>query len=352
MTTMPDPAVALGISEAIQSFLSVLRRRGRSAGTIDTYWYGGLCGLERFLLADGCLEVAQLTRDRLERYQDSLLARGLKPKTRSVASSAIRAWLTWVIDEDLVPHRLLRAVEHVHVAKRLPRPIPLADLERIQAHLGPRRPGMRERELRDRALFTFLLVTACRVSEALRLRRTDLVAGAPLIALQKGGAEKELLVTPTLLERLSDYLAVRRDDEPALWVTTENGPRRPLSRPQVQAAWTRISRDVGVPRFTSHQLRHTCATELTRAGVGDLVVAHHLGHANLNMLPNYAAVVDQHREAKLRVLEGLLRLGAKMGVDNGGNDRSSFVPPVRVGGRADRRGATRQQGPSSTTRRR
>ncbi len=327
------------VPESIQAFLATLRRRGRAPNTIDTYQYG-LRSLTAHLAASGCLEVGQMTRRHLEEWQDLLLLRDLAPKSRDVACTGVRAWLKWLSQDDLVPGSLLRAVEQVRVPRRLPRPIPPVDLARIQAYLWPRRPDATERALRDRALFTLLLVTGARISEALSVRRADIGLDRPVIVTQKGGGEKELLVTPTVYVRLVDYLGVRTDDLPDLWVTAESGPRHALGRRQVQPIWAELSKAVGVPSWTSHRVRHTCATEMARLGLPALVIADHLGHANLETLPNYAAVAGAQREHAAAVLERLLTGG----LDKSRSDGSRFQRPVRVGGRPDRRAAK----PSST----
>lgn len=323
----------------INGFLASIRRRGLSPATATIYGWA-LRDLETWLAARGVVDVRELDRELLEGWQDSLQQR-LSPKSRAVAATAVRGCLLWAADRDLVDWRLQRSVVTVRTAKGMPRPIPLKNLRRIVAYLAPRRRGATERELRDRALFTLLLTTGARISEVLRLERAAILEDRPVV-VQKGGSQKRLLITPTARQQLLDYLARRPDDLPWLFVTTE--ARRQLGRQQVQRAWKLLAGKVGVPRWTSHQLRHTCATEMRRAGISPLVIAEHLGHSNLATLPNYAAIVDEDEGQKIEALEALLHRG----VDRSGPDKAGFQAPVRiVGSRPDNRisrGGARRRG--------
>lgn len=296
-----EPLSSQDLEGSIQDFLRRLRRRGRSPNTIQTYGWG-LKDFLRFCAGAGVQQLPQLSREVLERWQDSLADR-LQPKSRQLAHGAVRAWLRDLVDDEVVHYRLLRSVESIRAPKRRPRPIPQQDLEKIVAHLT--QPARRqERELRDRALFGVLLSSAARISECLQLRRDQLRDGDTVV-VQKGGSQKELLISPTALAWVREYLGVRGDSLPELWV--HGAPPRPLRPDDMRRIWDVMAEVTGVRRWSSHQVRHTGATELKRAGIPDLVVADHLGHANLQSLAGYAQVVDEQRQFKVEVIEGLLR---------------------------------------------
>lgn len=319
------------LATQVGEFVTHLRRRGLAPGTIETYG-SALRGLVTYATANGVLELEQLGRTVLEGWQDQLVARGLAPKSRSIASTSARQLLLWASDRDVVEMRLLRAIAPVRTPVRLPRPIPRADLTQIQGYFALPRRNPTLRLLRDRALFTTLLVTGARISEVLQLHRSHFTSGRPIVIMQKGGREKVLRLTDTAREHVQAYLAARTDDSQWAFVTVRPAPRR-LRRELVRIIWRRLAKTLGIPIFTSHQIRHTTATELKRAGISDLVVANHLGHANLATLANYAAVVDEQHEAKAVVLETLLSLG----VDGRGVNRSQFRRPAKVRGRPDNR---------------
>jgi site-specific recombinase XerD len=311
----PSPE-ALTIEAAVQRYLAQLRRRGRSADTVVAYGYW-LERLRRQLQTDaGVDQVADLDREHLEAWQDSLLR--LRPKSRSLAATATRGWLRWLADRDLVDWRLLRGVEAVSAPRGRPRPIPLEDLERLKAYLERARTL---RELRDRALFHYLLATGGRVSEALQVRRDEYRTA---VVIQKGGREKRLVAPDNVLEMVRQYLAVRGDDLPQVWIAT-SPPLRPLQPASVRAIWRELAHAAGVRPWTTHQFRHTCGTEMARAGVPPQVIAHHLGHANLDMVLTYVKIVEEQEAGKLEVLKKIA----------GGSQTGPGW--VRLRGRADKR---------------
>jgi site-specific recombinase XerD len=316
MVSMAPSPEAPTIEVAVQRYLAQLRRRGRSPDTVAAYGYW-LERLRQHLQADaGVDQVADLERSHFEAWQDSLL--GLRPKSRSLVATATRGWLKWLADRDLVDWRLLRGVEAVSAPRGRPRPIPLEDLERLKTHLERSRTL---RELRDRALFNYLLTTGGRVSEALRVRRDEY--RTPIV-VQKGGREKQLVAPDNVLEMVRQYLAMRDDELPQVWIAT-SPPLRPLRPASVRAIWRQLAREAGVRPWTTHQFRHTCGTEMARAGVPPQVIADHLGHANLDMVLIYVKIVEEQEAAKLEVLKKIAG-GSQTGVGW-----------VRLRGRVDRR---------------
>lgn len=58
----------------------------------------------------------------------------------------------------------------------------------------------------------------------------------------------------------------------------------------IRQAWDVARKRAGLPDFRFHDLRHSAATELLRAGVDSRVVAAVLGHKSLSMMKRYAHV--------------------------------------------------------------
>ena len=292
---MPDSLDAL-----LDDYLRALIRQARSPETVRTY---------RWAISDLIRQVGRrpLTRELLEGWQDQLLARGLRPRSRSLMAAAVRSWLKWcaVRRPGQLPADLWMSMETVHQPRARPRPLSPADFDLLLSYMAPRRPRATEIHLRDRSLFLFLVATGARISEALQLRRDSFAAD--LVVRQKGGSEKILLAPPNVREAIEDYLEVRKDDLPWLWITYAHSvPAGRLSRDAAREIWERLARKVGVARFTTHQLRHTCATLLLDQGVPIDVVAEHLGHHGLGTVQRYAEIRPQRRQLAVEVMNGAL----------------------------------------------
>lgn len=304
----------MGLAEVVERFLGHVARRG-SARTRENYQWG-LSSLLRFLGEHGIVQLEQLGEVDLEDWQDSILARGWAPRSRSLAHTAVRSWLRWLQDRDLVDWRLLRAVDPVPIPKGIARPIRREHLARILAELGPRPPdvvdergdrvGPSVRELRDRALFHYLLTSSARISEALQLRRKEYEVA---LVTRKGGNLLPLLIPPTVRRMIDEYLELRSDDLEWLWVTWEPGkPVRLLSRDAANRAWIRLARRIGVPAWSSHRLRDTGGSYLRRRGVDTLQIADWLGHEDLETVAKYVEIENEQRLQVVALMEELVHV--------------------------------------------
>jgi len=282
-----------------------LYRQNLSPATVRVY-NGALKNFFTFLREQDVHDLHRLDRDLIERWQDALRAHmpPLKASTRSLYGTGVRKLLRWAAEQDILDGRLEKAIVGVRTRSSQPRPIPPEDLNTLKAFLGPRRPRATVVELRDRALFFCLLTSAARVSEALQMRRRDFERA---IVIQKGGTEKALHMPPTAIAMIEDYLAVRKDDLPWLWIGHGNNVNavKRLEGAGVREAWRRLCYLLHIDRFTTHQLRHTCITEMLARGISELVTADHAGHHDIRQIHVYGQVRDHQRRQALDAMENL-----------------------------------------------
>jgi site-specific recombinase XerD len=157
--------------------------------------------------------------------------------------------------------------------------------------------------LRFRALVEVLLGTGARISEVLALDRRDVDAKSREVKIiGKGRKQRVLFFTDRAMEWLGRYLGCRHDDEPALFVTGGNPPRR-LSYDAVKAAFPRFARRARLKKkVTAHVLRHTVATTLLFNGCPIGHIKELLGHEQLDTTCRYylgldvRAAGDAHRK--------------------------------------------------------
>jgi site-specific recombinase XerD len=256
------------------------------------------------------MDVEQLTGSGIERWQD-YRAGVVVPGTQQVSASAIRGALRWAATQEppLCAPTLWLRLTTPRTARLLPRPIPRADLETILEALGPPEPRELVR-LRTRALFLLILSSGARITEALSLDRGQLQNGSAVV-IQKGGSEKLLVVSAAAEVAIADYLAARTDNGRALFGLHRPGSEKEdpirLGHQGAQWQWTYLCQDLGIKRFTNHQVRHSCATELLRQGVDSLVIAKHLGHRGLGSIAGYAEVGLASRQQMLEVFDARIR---------------------------------------------
>lgn len=297
-------ASAVLLEDNLERFRLHLRRRNLSERTVQSYCDWALRDLFRF---GGEREMGEAL---LEDWQDSMVARGWKAKSRALAATAVRSYLRWMIRQHRAPAELLLWVDPVRTPRRLPRPLDDLVLERVRRCLLDYELGRSPVALRDRALFLVLLTTGLRISEALALPRRG---WERLLITQKGDTERWFEAPPTAVAAVREYLASRSDALPWLWISQHGEPRQ-LSRHAVRRSWQRVARRCGVAYFNSHRIRHTSGTALYAAGMPELVVATHLGHADLSSIHGYVKVADRYRARRLRLMEKLAT-GEEMSLD-------------------------------------
>jgi len=194
-------------------------------------------------------------------------------------------------------------------AKRLPKALPLADVEAILDAAGA--PGT-ALALRDRALLELLYGTGARISEAVGLDVDDLdlgdgERGGTVLLRGKGGKERIVPVGRYAREAIGAYLTRARPDliSSGQGKVTKDGAAMFLNarggRLSRQSAWTVIVRSAeraGVKAEVSpHTMRHSYATHLLEGGADVRVVQELLGHASVTTTQVYTLVtVDSLRE--------------------------------------------------------
>ncbi|QWZ10517.1 site-specific tyrosine recombinase XerD [Nocardioides panacis] len=213
---------------------------------------------------------------------------------------AVRGFHRFAVREGLTQVDPSAAVRPPAPAKRLPKALPLSDIERILEAAGA--PGT-ALALRDRALLEVLYGTGARISEAVGLDLDDLDLEQGSVLLRgKGGKERMVPVGSYAREAVNAYLVRGRPELssvghglPAMFLNARGGR---LSR---QSAWTvlvRAAERAGVPAEVSpHTLRHSFATHLLDGGADVRVVQELLGHASVTTTQVYTLVtVDSLRE--------------------------------------------------------
>lgn len=137
-----------------------------------------------------------------------------------------------------------------------------------------------------RALVETLLATGMRISEALALDRTSIDRTAKeAVIVGKGNKQRTVFFTDRALEWLEKYLALRKDSNPALFLTarstrlTADTVGRSFGRVRT---WARLDKHV-----TPHTLRHTTATNLLANGCPIGFIREVLGHQRLETTCRY-----------------------------------------------------------------
>jgi integrase/recombinase XerD len=278
--------------------------RGLADNTLKSYrrdlrrYIGYLAGL-------GVEDVPQITESAVSGFLMSLREGDAEHQPLSAGSAArtvvaVRGFHKFAVREGLALNDPAAGVRPPASAKRLPKALPLAEIEAILEAAGA--PGT-SLALRDRALLEVLYGTGARISEAVGLDLDDLDLDEGTVLLRgKGGKERVVPVGSYARQAVEAYVVRGRPDlsavgrgTPALFLNARGGR---LSRQSAWAVLAKAAERAGVTAEVSpHTLRHSFATHLLDGGADVRVVQELLGHASVTTTQVYTLVtVDSLRE--------------------------------------------------------
>ena len=165
------------------------------------------------------------------------------------------------------------------------------------------------RNLFRRTLLMTLYGTGMRRAELARLKVSDIDSQRMIIRVVagKGGKDRDLPLSPALLETLREYWRWR---QPKLYMfpTRTRGQTldQPISDKTVWIACNEAARQAGIKkRITPHTLRHSWATHLLEAGTDLRTIQVLLGHGDLETTAQYLHLSQRHLQTVVNPLDGL-----------------------------------------------
>ncbi|MCY3753347.1 MAG: site-specific integrase [Alphaproteobacteria bacterium] len=157
-------------------------------------------------------------------------------------------------------------------------------------HVLDRHAGGSASEAQQADIVRLLLLTGCRKSEIVRLRRDEVKGDRLELRDSKTGPRTVWL---NGLARQIVEQRLRNGNGP--WVfPSPLDPARPRSPDLL--LWYRARREAGIEDVRLHDLRHTVASQAAMNGVPLPTVARLLGHSNVRMTMRYAHVGDREVE--------------------------------------------------------
>lgn len=280
----------------IDSFLNFLTvEKGYSRNTIDAY-RNDLFQFARFLERQGVGDWGQVTQDHLIAFIMDMREREYSSSTVARKVAAVRAFLGFLVSENVLSENPSANLDSPSVTKRLPRPISPEDIQRLLAAPDTEKSP---RGLRDKALLELLYATGMRVTEVVSLEVNDVnLASSTVRCLGKGAKERIIPIYPRARIALEEYLEkgrqalIKDPEEKALFV---NHRGHQLTRQGLWLIIKRYVKQVGISELvTPHTLRHSFATHMLDGGADLRNVQKLLGHANISTTQVYTQVSSKH----------------------------------------------------------
>jgi integrase/recombinase XerD len=275
-----------------KTMLDELRRRNYAQNTVRSY----VKAIEDFARYFG-KSPAYLGPQHIREYQVHLFQdRKLAPGTVQGRGAALRFLYVKTLRRPYLP-------DQIPFPKR-PRRLPtVLSSEEVALLIDS------AKNLMHRAILMTLYATGLRRAELCRLKVTDIDSERMVIhVLQgKGGRDRDVLLSPKLLETLREYW---RWLKPKTWLFPGmvNNWRAdvPMTEKVVWEAVRAAKERAGITRHVSpHTLRHSFATHMLEAGADLRTIQVLLGHAKLEDTSVYLHLSRRHLQAVASPLEAL-----------------------------------------------
>lgn len=198
----------------------------------------------------------------------------------------INGFFEWCTQEKYIERNPCKPIGHIHFESQPRNPLNNIEMEILRYECN---------NWRDRAIVEVLYSTGCRVSELVRLDKSDINFETKEVHIfGKGKKHRISYLNARAFVTLYKYLEERIDDNPALFVRK----RKPWTRLS-KAGIEDIIRQLGLKcnfgkRIYPHLIRHTTATDALNRGMNVVELQHILGHEKLDTTMIYAKISQEH----------------------------------------------------------
>lgn len=266
-----------GNSELAAQFISAKRIEGCSEKTLNYYE-----NTIQAFLDETSKELQDVNTNEIRKYLSDFQAKRNSSKTtvdnvRRILSS----FFSWLEDEDYIVKSPVRRIHKVRSEMTVKETISDEHLEKLRDTCT---------EVRDLAMIDFLVSTGVRVGELVTLNRADIDFNErQCVVLGKGNKERTVYFNARAKVHLQNYLATRRDEDSALFVSL-SAPHTRLTISGVESRMRELGRKAKVCRIHPHKFRRTLATMAIDKGMPIEQVQRLLGHVKIDTTLHYAMV--------------------------------------------------------------
>jgi integrase/recombinase XerD len=301
----------------VKDYLYDLKRRLCRPNTLRSY-VNTLTVFLSYLKERGRTYLETITRDDLSGFIEYEQDRGMQPKTVSTRLRLLYAFVSYLVDREVVHPDLLKRKLRVKVPEALPRAMDPEDVRQLLAVI---------KKSRDWAMILVLLRTGMRIGELLATRMSEVNLREKRIIImeaQKTRVGRVVYLSEDASRALKVWLK-RRDPEKEYLFYGQG--RQRLSYTAARMKFTKYLGKAGLGHkgYSLHCLRHTCATELLNAGMRLECLQQLLGHSSIEMTRRYARLTDNTRREEYFRAMARIEQGEEA---YGHHQRHLELPPV------------------------
>jgi integrase/recombinase XerD len=224
-------------------------------------------------------------------------SRGFGPSLIKAVVWSLRKFGAFLVLRSILPENPAKPLKHPKISPRSQLPQYLSETQlKTLLHSAAQKQNKR-----DFAIVCLICSTGMRPFSVAALNREHFFeSGSYIIEMTKGAGYRKAALNASLTSIISEYLAERSDDQPALFV---NDRKRPVSKSWVQRLIKKTGHNAGLAvNLTCNMLRHTFAVHASDRH-GKTITKALMGHHKLTTTAVYT-----HLSAKR--FRGLMNLHA------------------------------------------
>ena len=242
-------------------------------------------------------DIFKLTANDVRVFISELANEKLSPATINQVLSTIRGFYDFAVRFKLAKINPAAQIKNIKLAERLPNFLFADEMNRFC-----KSPDSENNlwQARDKAIFSCLYSSGCRVSELVNLNLKDLsIDFKSAIVFGKGSKERKVFFADFAVQVLKTYMLERKTlldtlqniKEPALFLN-QKGKR--LTSRGVEYIISRYVEATGsYKKITPHTFRHSFASMLVTKGLDIRMVQELLGHASISTTQKYTHVTSE-----------------------------------------------------------
>ena len=235
-------------------------------------------------------DVADIDKEAVVKYIDSLKRKKLSKKTISRKITAIKDFHKYLVVEDMVKSNPTEKISMPKTDKSLPEVLSQSEITHMIDLIDDSTPL----GLRNKAMFETLYACGLRISELLDLRLQDIhLKEKYLVVIGKGDKERKVPIGEMAIIAIRKYLEKGRgyilEKDSTLLFINYKGEK--MSRQAFFKYIKKLAIDAGIEKEISpHTIRHSFATHLLEGGVDLRIVQELLGHEDISTTQIYTHI--------------------------------------------------------------
>lgn len=280
------------LNRELEEFLIDREAQNASPKTLEWYQYALLQTFRNFMVSQDVERTEDITPGILRRYIIHLSDRGHNPGGVANVYSAAKVYLNWFTAEYSPAGWVnpLTKVKPPRKTKEIEQPISPEDFRALLKVCD----GNTFLDARDSAIFYVLLDSGIRRQELadLNVGDVDMKNGDVLVQSGKGRKTRYTFVSAKTRRALAKYFRFRDEAHTTspLWVTARGERLKPSGLRQIVR---RRAEAAGIECPGFHDFRRAFAVNALRSGMDLVTLQRMLGHADLNVINRYLALVGE-----------------------------------------------------------